>query len=246
MTIHPKVYCQDYIPGLYPPLAPEHRLAAAVCMEMGNLCTGSDIAPGHQRTSLFYTYHPLYGPYVVTFEDIWIRRFLPLPHCLSETNRNLEWKPNTNKGNKVNSNRWKKSSGRHLVWRNAPSRESQDDWKKRNLRQELKKPEEKVERKSVQWNFFMLCPTSHSISANRTWVKSCLNCNCAILKSKDSSQSLSCSIFPLSSLETTRGQENSGGQSYGPRSCLFHSWLSRQSRTEEEDSQRGGGLCGQP
>ena len=70
MTIHPKVYCQDYIPGLYPPLAPEHRLAAAVCMEMGNLCTGSDIAPGHQRTSLFYTYHPPYGPYVVTFEDI--------------------------------------------------------------------------------------------------------------------------------------------------------------------------------
>ena len=124
---------------------------------MGNLCTVSDIAPSHQRSSLFCTFYPLHiWAYRDTYElqpclllkwayivqDMWIHmtnkdfkkpawmwHFSLVPS--GELNRTLEWKPNTNKGNKVNSNRWKKSSGRHLVSRNAPCRESEDDWKKR-------------------------------------------------------------------------------------------------------------------
>ena len=151
-----------------------------------------------------------------------------LSHCLSETNRNLEWKPNTNKGNKVNSNRWKKPSGRHLVSRNAPCRESRDDWKKRK--------NGKSERKKLKGKHFHGLFNLDGPRMSEIWT---------IFLEWNNSEQLPRNIDTLSSLETTRRQGNSRGRSYGLRSWLFHSWLSLRTRTEE-DSQTRARLCGHP
>ena len=83
------------------------------------------------------------------FLSIW---HLP-PVSLWETNGNLEWKPNTNKVNRVNSNRQKKSSGRHLMSRSAPCRGFQDDRKKQQVKATSgEKLEEELERKTTWCN----------------------------------------------------------------------------------------------
>ena len=145
----------------------------------------------------------------------------------SELNRNLEWEPNTNKGNKVNSNRWKKSSGRHLVSRNAPCRESQDDWKKRkDGKSGRKKLRGKLRRATFSW-FGQSRRTMHE------WNFSCFGW--IILEWNYSAQFAQ--PFPLLIFggETTRRQGNSRGQLLWPEILVGHSWLSWRSRTEEED-----------
>ena len=142
-----------------PPLFPlEHRLVEAVCMGMGNLykrlishlrikeipCFGYC---AYNAIVLFKTHvikqnEPLNDRQSTSGEnykyelDWWA--FLSIWHLppvpLWETNGNLEWKPNTNKVNRVNSNRQKKSSGRHLVSRSAPCRGFHDDRKKQQVK----------------------------------------------------------------------------------------------------------------
>ena len=124
----------------------------------GKFIQASDIAPSHQRDPLFWVLCLQYNCSVQNtchqtewalndrqstsgenykYELDWwaflsIRHLPPLP--LWETNGNLEWKPNTNKVNRVNSNRQKKSSGRHLVSRSAPCTGFHDDRKKQQVK----------------------------------------------------------------------------------------------------------------
>ena len=130
----------------------------------------------------------------------------------SELNRNLEWEPNTNKGNKVNSIRWKKSSGRHLVSRNAPCRESQDDWKKRkDGKSGRKKLRGKLRRATFSW-FGQSRRTMHEWNfSNFGWT---------ILEWNNSAKFAQ--PFPLSSLvvRPPEGRETVEGSSYGLRSWL--------------------------
>ena len=124
----------------------------------GKFIQASDIAPSHQRDPCFgyfaYNAIVLFKTHVIkqneslndrqstsgenykyeldwwAFLSIW---HLP-PVSLWETNGNLEWKPNTNKVNRVNSNRQKKSSWRQLMSRSAPCRGFHDDRKKQQVK----------------------------------------------------------------------------------------------------------------
>ena len=150
-----KVWTLPSPPPLFPP---EHRLVEAVCMGMGNLYKRliSHLRIKEIPCFGYFAYNAivLFKTHVIkqkeslndrqstsgenykyeldwwAFLSIW---HLP-PVSLWETNGNLEWKPNTNKVNRVNSNRQKKSSGRHLMSRSAPCRGFQDDRKKQQVK----------------------------------------------------------------------------------------------------------------
>ena len=158
-------------------------------------------------------------------KNAWLWHFSSVP--LGELNRDLEWKPNTNQGNKVNSNRWKKSSGRHLVSRDAPCRESRDDWKKRkNGKSERKKLKGKLPRATFSW-FVQSGQSMHE------WNLGFSNLRVDHLGIKYFSP-LCTAIFPPSHLCRDHPRaEKQWRAVLWPEILVGHSWLSCLSRTEE-------------